>query len=434
LVVLSLAKLPGVAQTNDDSISIHGKFITPCTVSSVKLRLYKITSTAIDEVPVQHSEFNFKYQISHPNQISIKVENDYFDFMATPDEKSYEIEIACDEKKHFTFATKNSPENEAFEKFSSLSRSMRDTMERFSGKDLADKETFDSLRKIFINYQDKIAALKKNSPNSFTAKVLCFAELLPMEAFNSVETLHKYFFQREALSNASLYNCYLLTRLLINYFFLFGEKDSSFTSLENAMNIARKDPVSSKLLQEVFYDFLFYNHRDRMLTKYIEWAEKHPESMDNKFIKSQLSVLKNCIDGVKSPEIELADTNGVPRRLSETIDTGKLTLLIFYSPNCSHCKEILPKLVPLWNNYKTKGLKIYAVGYDATNEQWKDFIHTRSSTEWTNVFEYPTSIRPSSKFLISYTPTFFLIDHKGIIITRFGDPGFIEKEIPRLLD
>jgi thiol-disulfide isomerase/thioredoxin len=133
-------------------------------------------------------------------------------------------------------------------------------------------------------------------------------------------------------------------------------------------------------------------------------------------------------------EIDLKDPSGAFKKLSETVQSAsKLTLLIFYSPTCEHCQAEIPQLKPIWEQYKSKGLKIYAVAFDATSTEWYNFISQKGSSEWTNVFEYPDGAQFSYQYVVNYTPTYIYIDSQGKIVKRFPTFEDVKKDIPGLM-
>ena len=53
---------------------------------------------------------------------------------------------------------------------------------------------------------------------------------------------------------------------------------------------------------------------------------------------------------------------------------SKITILMIYEPNCSHCKEFVPKLHDdIYQKFKNNGLEIFAIYSMDDKEEWNDF-------------------------------------------------------------
>lgn len=55
------------------------------------------------------------------------------------------------------------------------------------------------------------------------------------------------------------------------------------------------------------------------------------------------------------------------------------TVLIFWDPECGHCKKEMPKFAELYEKWKSKGVSVYAVSAD-DNDKWKKFIRDNKMT------------------------------------------------------
>lgn len=94
------------------------------------------------------------------------------------------------------------------------------------------------------------------------------------------------------------------------------------------------------------------------------------------------------------------------------------TAVVFWAPDCGHCKKVMPSIVDFYNKNKEKGLKLLAVctkGGDKTPTCWpavkekgmEDFINTAD--------EYQ---RYNQRIRIKSTPKIFLLDSKKEIIVK----------------
>ncbi len=421
-------------QAAADAITIEGKFISPCNIpASVKISAYNILMSPFQDVQVNaNGTFTYQLIINDPKQVALRTNNSIFEFLVTPNEKVYHIEIKCADGQSEKISVINSDENSAFIPFNELSKTFKTDLAKFADSNLDDKNTFDNLVTLISNYQDKTNAIVKVHYETFTGDILCPATQIPKSALSSITALRADFFQPQFFKNQHFYYNFLPTSIIINYFNLLNSTDTSFAWVEKIMDTAIQNHEAGRLFQQTIYS-LFYNmHKEAQLIKYIDWADKNPDSMFDFLAKMKLAEAKKTMPGTAEPDFQLEDTTGTLKKISETIASSKLTLLIFYSPTCEHCQEQLPKFLPLWDKYKNKGFKIYAVGCEAEKNEWRNFIHNKSTGEWANVFEPYSNNAPSVLYFgIHDYPKYILINEKGAIVSRFNNLQIILNEIPK---
>lgn len=149
--------------------------------------------------------------------------------------------------------------------------------------------------------------------------------------------------------------------------------------------------------------------------------------------------LKYVQCGEAVPNIILPDTSGDNWVSLYDID-AKYTVIVIWEASCGHCKKEMPKLKKLYQEWKPKGLEIYAIGNDFETEPWLKFIKDKNIGEWINVSDNPAinksdsatkliyanvttlpSLNFRSTFDVFSTPKMFLLDaDKRIIAKQLG--------------
>lgn len=112
---------------------------------------------------------------------------------------------------------------------------------------------------------------------------------------------------------------------------------------------------------------------------------------------------------------------------------GKLLLLNFWATWCIPCREEMPGMETLWQNYKDQGLVVVAVSVDEGS---------RARIEkFSEIFKlsFPILLDPESKvsdlYKVSNMPTSFLIDRNGRIVTRIvGTEDWSSSEAVQLVE
>jgi hypothetical protein len=107
---------------------------------------------------------------------------------------------------------------------------------------------------------------------------------------------------------------------------------------------------------------------------------------------------------------------------------SNFTVVVFWDPTCSHCKEVVPKVDSIYEaKWKNEEVQVYAVKTEGTREQWLNFIKEHHLNGWTHVFPTPgkneadiAAGRPGYKQLydVYQTPMLYLLDKDKRIIAK----------------
>ncbi len=423
-----------IYQMTPDTIEILGKFLSGCANPAIiKIAEHNELGGSYRTVTVNpNGEFTYRLYLAEPRRIEVKTTKGVrYDFIATTNEKGYAIEIGCVngmEKPEL----KGSAENTAYRPFSAANKKFRENLDSLGKLDLSKPEVFSKLKNTISEYQKTLAGIISFHPGTFTATVLCAAERLPDGSLNTIETFRQNFLQREAFANPQLFNDFLGGRIISNYLSIRDKNADPLEAVTSLLNIAMKNPDAAKRLQQVTYNLFWQTRDEKLMVSYIKWAETNPTSMYNQSVKMQLSRLNKVMPGKQLIDIQLNDTSGTPRSLRDDVNSGKLTLLVFYEPTCSHCNVEIPQLKPVWEQYVSKGLKIYIVASNSSHEEWNWFIKNKAYSEWTHVFD--SSGNTLSQYAVNGFPTYILIDSQGKIISRMAEFEDVKNDIPKLLD
>ena len=174
-------------------------------------------------------------------------------------------------------------------------------------------------------------------------------------------------------------------------------------------------------------EVLIHLYEKYIATKSYDWLSG--ESLDK--ISEKVYFTMGKVVGTPAPEITLPSPDKKEISLSDV--KGNYTLVCFWDPTCSHCRETLPKIDSLYRyNWKEKGVKILAVASesDGTEKDWLDYIQQNHLEEWNNVYYSKETERDqmlsgkksySQLYDVWFNPTFFLLDK---------DKKFVAKKLP----
>lgn len=143
------------------------------------------------------------------------------------------------------------------------------------------------------------------------------------------------------------------------------------------------------------------------------WATE--ESL--KKIKENVLFMENSLIGMVAPDLTLENIDGEFFNLHQ-IDK-KLTAVIIYEPECSHCSEFVPQFYnEIYQKYKDKGLEVFAIYSMHNKEEWIKFIGQNNLWEWINVWDKDRVSGFNILYDARITPGIFILDEKKRIIAK----------------
>ncbi len=157
-------------------------------------------------------------------------------------------------------------------------------------------------------------------------------------------------------------------------------------------------------------------------TKQVTWLT--PNQM--KQIEDRAMMLISNQVGEPAADLDLVDTAGKVQTLYS--QPGNFTVVVFWDPNCGHCKTEVPRLDSLYKaSWKNSGVNIYAVmSAESSFSDWKPFID-KNAVGWMHVHQTPEmrAIEEKNKlpnyhqlYDVRTTPTMFLLDKQKRIIAK----------------
>lgn len=144
--------------------------------------------------------------------------------------------------------------------------------------------------------------------------------------------------------------------------------------------------------------------------------------LNDQQLLSTLLSFQNTALGSVAPDFSFdVEENGktVKQKLS-ALNTSKRYIVVFWSSTCSHCLKEIPKLHKLTAPFKTKDLKVIAIGLEKDVYNWNTlkfdfpgFTHVYGEGKWENPI--------SNAYNVTATPTYFVLDENKHIINKPED-------------
>lgn len=99
------------------------------------------------------------------------------------------------------------------------------------------------------------------------------------------------------------------------------------------------------------------------------------------------------------------------------------TVLFFWDPDCGHCKKSMPEMIEFYNQFKGRGVEVFAVCtklYDELEECWLT-IEEKGMGVWFNTVDPYNRSKYKTIYDIKTTPQIYILnDKKEILSKRIG--------------
>jgi peroxiredoxin len=133
----------------------------------------------------------------------------------------------------------------------------------------------------------------------------------------------------------------------------------------------------------------------------------------------QSSKFEPLVVGMTAPDFSLPDLEGKTRRLSDY--RGKVVFLNFWATWCKPCKEEMPSMQILWENFKSEDFVILAVSMDrvTTKKDIPPFVENMKLT-----FPILTDSwgQTDKRYKLMGVPETYIIDQDGILRDKVIGP------------
>ncbi|MDP3434728.1 MAG: thioredoxin-like domain-containing protein [Bacteroidota bacterium] len=93
------------------------------------------------------------------------------------------------------------------------------------------------------------------------------------------------------------------------------------------------------------------------------------------------------------------------------------TILYFFNPGCEACHAVTEKLFKIYQQYKPKGIQVFAVYVDRKKDEWVNYTSAKG-LDWVNVYD-PTGTKGiEQKYDIYAIPMIYVLDQDKKVIAK----------------
>jgi peroxiredoxin len=211
--------------------------------------------------------------------------------------------------------------------------------------------------------------------------------------------------------------------------------DTIIVAADNMLQAAKSNPEMFKFLLSTFTDKYVnptYMGQDAVFVHLFQkyyltgMADSWMTDKYKKFINDRGYSLMSNVIGKKGSDFEFLDTTGKKRNLYGI--QSEYTVICFWDPTCSHCKEEVPKLDSLFQStWKKQGITLLGVMTDGGKEAWLKYIRDNQLKGWLHVYQTQAmkdadyaANKPGVRQLydVYQTPMLYLLDRNKNIIAK----------------
>jgi hypothetical protein len=304
------------------------------------------------------------------------------------------------------------------------------------------EENYSKYNKELNAYRESIIKTEPNSMMAALLEAMKEPEVLNKKPLTHQDSLSNYYYYKEHYWDGV---SFMDERVIRTPFFLpkleryyreviVQSPDSIIKESDYQLLLARTCPEMYKFLLNWFTDeyfnpkymgldavfvHLFENYHSKGISYWLN--DKQQQAIS----RQAYMVMSNLI-GLQAANLELIDTADKPAPLY-SLDAD-YTLVCFWDPTCSHCKEQVPKIDSIYEaSWKKHNVKIYAVLTEDVKPEWLKYIREHNLSDWTNVYETKEMEKADADaqkasfrqlYDVTMTPTLFLLDKEKRIIAK----------------
>ncbi len=114
---------------------------------------------------------------------------------------------------------------------------------------------------------------------------------------------------------------------------------------------------------------------------------------------------------------------------------NKAVVLLFWDPDCDHCKIIIEQLVAMWPSYRAKGISVVTFALTKYKDDWMEAIQEHHMENFLNMTDMKdTESQAFSKYHIRGTPEIYLITEDFQIFSRPSNYIELDRDLNQIIN
>lgn len=145
-----------------------------------------------------------------------------------------------------------------------------------------------------------------------------------------------------------------------------------------------------------------------------KWVEKETLSK----IETNADELRPTLIGKIAPDVKVKNRDDKTISLHDI--EGEYVVLVFWAPDCGHCKKEIPKMADFYAVYKKTGVEVVAFCTKTTSKVkdcW-EFLDKNNLHQWINLVDPYVDSNYSVLYNVKNTPKVFILDENKKIVSK----------------
>lgn len=171
-------------------------------------------------------------------------------------------------------------------------------------------------------------------------------------------------------------------------------------------------------LGEYVYQTAHFLSPEKQLELYSKMRDSYQQNERNMRTKTSWENLLATAEGTPYRDISGLDLSGNPVSLSHYVGKGNVVFIDFWASWCGPCRQVMPEVKAVYDEYKNKGLTIVGVSLDADKAAWEKATKD-DGIEWPELSNFKGwDDEAAVVYGVRFIPQMILINKEGIIVDR----------------
>lgn len=251
-----------------------------------------------------------------------------------------------------------------------------------------------------------------------------------------------HFFDGIDFSDDRILNTPLIKPKLDNYFnkILIQAPDSIIPQALKYLRISEKTPSMYQYLSQ----FLINNSAQSKIMGmdavfvavaeevYLSGKASWTDSATYAKIREEVFLTKPNLIGKKAPEMFIESITGEQVSLHQS--QARYTVLLFWEPNCGHCKKEVPAVYnEVFEPFMKHDVQVFAVCIGDNKEEWTQFVDEHELVGWIHAWDPSNKSGFRYKYNVKSSPMLYLLDQDKKIIAKRIDYSSLSKYLDSLI-
>jgi hypothetical protein len=223
-----------------------------------------------------------------------------------------------------------------------------------------------------------------------------------------------------------------------NYLSIFPivqDEEALGNGVERALKAAASEPKAHKLFADIAYKYLYEPNSPMASDDYYKLflnvliADPSTDSAIRERYQFQMECINKNLPGSLAANFSYVDRDG-RRGMLLTTDAPRYLLLMFYDPDCEHCKATITHMLDDLhvNSFIESGdLVLLAVDAEGDRELWNS-TNMSMPQEWRVAYDL-SGIRDRNTYVLRALPSLYLLDSSKHIVLKDAKPEAVINKV-----